>query len=326
MHVRKPVVALIAVAALALALAGCTAETPNTTRVDASSCGSAFETPTPLLDTLTVTGEAGAQPTVDLPNPLQIPRTERQLVVTGEGTPITDTTQLADITVWGGTSTSGGIIGPLGAPEGKTDRVDSWGQVLPGLPHELLCVPSGSRVIVSLPREDLAPDFASYYELAEGQGAIFVVDVGQVVPTAASGSDVFNADHGLPAVIRDTTGRPGLVIPSGNAPTEVRTQTLLKGDGVAVTADSPIFYQLLGVAWRGNKPFANTWAQSQPAAMPVSQAFPEVVAQALEGATVGSQVMVVVPAGAIPAEMLQGSTIPADDALVFVIDVLAVAE
>lgn len=326
MHVRKPVVALTAVSALALALAGCTAATPNTTRVAASSCGTAFDADTPLLDTLTVEGEAGEQPTVNLPNPLQIPRNERQIVTAGSGQLITDTTQVAQVTVWGGTSTSAGIIGPLGTAEGTMAPVDSWAQALPGLPEELLCVPGGSRVIVTLPIDDLAPDFASFYELTEGQGAVFVVDVGQVVPLAADGDDVFNADHGLPAVIRDTTGRPGLVIPSGDAPTEVRTQTLLKGDGVAIAADTPVYFQALAVAWRGDEPFINTWAQTQPAATAVSQAFPEAVAKALEGATVGSQVMVVIPAGSIPAEALQGTNVPADDALVFVVDVLAVAE
>lgn len=326
MHVRKPVVALTAVSALALALVGCTAETPNTTKVAASSCATAFDAETPLLDTLTVNSEGSESPSVALPNPLQVPRNERKIVVEGDGQRITDTTQLAHLTVWGGTSTSGDIIGPLGSPDGTMDAVDSWAQVLPGLPEELLCVPSGSRVIISVPFDDLTPTFAEYYELTPEQGAIFIVDVGQVVPLAANGSDVFNADHGLPAVIRDTTGRPGLIIPSGDAPTEVRTQTLLKGDGPAITADTPVYMQALAVAWRADEPFINTWAQTQPAAMPFSQAFPEVVATALEGATVGSQVMVVIPAGSIPAEALTGSNIPADEALVFVVDVLAVAE
>ncbi len=326
MRVRKPVVALTAVSALALALVGCTAVTPNTTRVDASSCGSAFDADTPTLDTVSVTGEAGESPALSMPNPLQIPRNERTIVTEGEGAPITDTSQLAHTTVWVAPSTSGKIAATMGSDEGQMGPVDQWAQYLPGLAEELLCVPGGSRVLITLPADDLLPQLATELQLGENQGVVLLVDVGQVVPLAADGADVFNADRGLPAVIRDTTGRPGLVIPSGDAPTEVRTQTLLKGDGEAITADSTVFFRTLGVAWRGHEPFVNTWAQGHMPATPVNQAFPEAVVKALEGATVGSQVMVVLPAGELPAEALQGTNIPADDALVFVIDVLAIAE
>lgn len=326
MHVRKPVVALTALSVLALALAGCTASTPNTTRVAESSCGSAFDAPTPLLDTLSVSGEAGELPAVTMPNPLQVPRNERKIVNAGDGALITSTSQLAHTTVWAAPSTSGEILGALGSTSGQMGQVDQWAQDLPGLAEELLCVPGGSRVLITLPTSDLAPAWSEIYKLEENQGVVLVVDVGQVVPQAAAGADVFNADRGLPAVICDTTGRPGLVIPSGDAPTEVRTQTLLKGDGEAITADVPVYVQVLAVAWRGHEPFINTWAQAQPGPVAVSQGFPADVAQALEGATVGSQVMVVLPAGSIPAEALQGSSIPADDALVYVVDILAIAQ
>lgn len=326
MHVRKPVVALTAVTALALALAGCTTATENTTRVEASSCESAFDADTPLLDTLSVTGEAGQAPTITMPNPLQIPRNERKLVSEGDGPLITNTSQLAHTTVWAAPSTSGEILGALGSVTGRMGPVDQWAQDLPGLAEELLCVPAGSRVLVTLPMSDLAPAWGEGYELSENQGVVLIVDVGQVVPQAADGADVFNAERGLPAVIRDTTGRPGLVVPSGDAPSEVRTQTLLKGDGPAVTADAPVYVQVLALAWRGQEPFINTWAQAQPGPVAVSEAFPTDVAKALEGATVGSQVMVVLPAGSIPAEALQGSNVPADDALVYVVDILAIAE
>jgi peptidylprolyl isomerase len=74
-----------------------------------------------------------------------------------------------------------------------------------------------------------------------------------------------------------------------------------------------------GVVWGEDEPFDSTW-DGEPASLTLDAVVPG-FAKALEGQTVGSQVLVVVP----PAEGYRDQAqagIPAGSTLVFVIDIL----
>ena len=75
-----------------------------------------------------------------------------------------------------------------------------------------------------------------------------------------------------------------------------------------------------GIAWGAETTFASTWKNGAPGQATVSQ-LPPALASALEGQTVGSQVLVVVPADQT-AQDQQILKAPANAALVYVIDVL----
>ena len=86
-----------------------------------------------------------------------------------------------------------------------------------------------------------------------------------------------------------------------------------------MTGDQPVRVHYTGVVWDEDEAFDTTW-DGEPASLTLDGVVPG-FAQALEGQTVGSQVMVVVPPDQGYGDQAQGA-IPADSTLVFVIDIL----
>ncbi len=120
-----------------------------------------------------------------------------------------------------------------------------------------------------------------------------MVDLHKVYLSRATGSLVYNAALGLPTVVRAPDGRPGVIIPDNDAPEELVVQTLIKGDGAEVTGDQAAFVAYTGVNWDDHTVIDTTW-DTTPAAISFGDDAPE-FADALKGATVGSQVLVVLP-------------------------------
>ena len=121
-------------------------------------------------------------------------------------------------------------------------------------------------------------------------------------------------------MVRAPDGRPGVIIPDGEPPADLTKQTLIKGDGPVVASDDTVRVNYTGVSWDDRSVFETTW-DSQPASVDLSGTdVPPGFAEALKGQTVGSQVMVVVPADKV-GDKAQGS-IPAKSTLVYVIDIL----
>lgn len=307
--------AVIAVISLAaVGLAGCALPgSSGCTRTDAASAE--------MLDLITVTGELGTEPEVDLYTPFQAEEMSFADAVTGDGTQIVSEAQLIDADVTLISGETGEILvstvdeeedSPLVLP------VSRWTQVFPSIYPSLECAAEGSRVVVALPPGGVEAQTAASSGLAEDETAIAVMDLHQVYLSKADGANVYNTGHGLPNVVRAPDGRPGIIVPDGAAPTEVTVQTIKKGDGPVVTADQPVRVHYTGVGWDDREVFDTTW-DGEPASMTLDDALPG-FAQALEGQTVGSQVMVVVPPDAVDGDAAQG--FPAGSALVFVIDVL----
>lgn len=319
--VRKTPVALIAIAALGLTLAGCsasgqTSESANTTRVTTGECESRSDASTPALDAVTVSDPTAQSLTVDAPAPLMIHSSQHKVLEAGDGPTILSTDQGIRLRIWQ-------------SPDGVSNTFTPWqfdeqlltasqlGQQIPALPAQLLCAREGDRLSVAIDAEGLGATTAS-----PGQGMLFFVDVLKVIPTAATGHDVFNADFGLPAVIRDTVGRPGVVVPTGHAPQTTKVQTLLQGDGAKIDASTTFYAHILSVGWDNRSEIDNTWNIGSPRAVTTAD-FPSAVAKALEGKQVGSQVMVVVPVSEITPDERSGTTLPSEGAVIYVIDILA---
>jgi peptidylprolyl isomerase len=165
----------------------------------------------------------------------------------------------------------------------------------------------------------MADGVAQGFGLAEDDTAVAVIDLRKVYLPAADGQNRFNSGFGLPTVVRAPDGRPGLIIPDGAPPTDVVVQTLKKGTGETVTGDQPVRVHYTGVVWGEDEAFDSTW-DGEPASLTLDGVVPG-FAEALEGQTVGSQVMVVVPPEQGYGDQAQGA-IPADSTLVFVIDIL----
>ncbi|WP_295822146.1 FKBP-type peptidyl-prolyl cis-trans isomerase [uncultured Microbacterium sp.] len=306
--------ALVAVTALAgFGLAGCSASA-------ASSC------PTPtdsaIAAVVDASGDFGTAPTVSVRSPFVPEAAGTQTLIEGDGQRITSDDQLSlvDVTVLDAATGSQLVATTYGSDVKSATPLPRLTQAIPAIAPLLHCVAEGSRVAVAIPGSDLGAQGATALGVSEGDGAVFVFDVRKVFLPAADGADQYNADSGMPSVVRAPDGTPGVVMPAGDAPTQQRTQTIKKGDGEVLTADSSVVIHVQGVAWGATTTFASTWKNGAPGQATVSQ-LPPALASALEGATVGSQLLIVVPADQT-AQDQQVLKAPANSALVYVIDVL----
>ncbi len=297
-----------------MGLVGCSASA-------ASSC------PTPtdssIASVVDATGDFGSAPTVSVRSPFVPQQAGTQTLIAGDGQRITSEKQLAlvDVTVLDAATGEQLVATPYG-DEATATPLPRLTQAIPSIAPLLNCVAEGSRVAVAIPGSDLGAQGAQALGVNEGDGAVFVFDVRKVFLPAADGADQYNADSGMPSVVRAPDGQPGIVIPAGDAPTEQRSQTIKKGDGDVVTADSSVVIHVQGVAWGAKTTFASTWKNGSPGQATVS-ALPPALASAIEGQTVGSQVLVVVPADQTQADQ-QALQAPADTALAYVVDILGV--
>jgi peptidylprolyl isomerase len=273
------------------------------------------------MDLIDVTGDSGDQPEVEMYTPLHASQLAYEDVVTGDGTAITAQNQLMviDVALFSG-ATGEPIVAT--AYDGDLSTVSSpsqWTTNFVGFEEALQCATEGSRVAVALSPDDMAEGVAQGFGLAEDDTAVAVIDVRKVYLAAADGQNQFNSGFGLPSVVRAPDGRLGLIIPDGTPPEDVVIQTLKKGTGETVTGDQPVRVHYTGVVWGEDEAFDSSW-DGEPASLTLDGVVPG-FAQALEGQTVGSQVMVVVPPDQGYGDQAQGA-IPADSTLVFVIDVL----
>lgn len=269
---RKSSAALSVLALSALALTGCSAA-PS---FDGASCDRVSSEN--LADAVSVTGDIGA-PRAELTTPVRTAELEYADVIVGDGPAVTSSKQsiIVGVAYYDGTSGQ-----ELNAGMTLWDSVTAAEQ-LPGIDAVLPCLTEGSRVVASVPADTLGG--------AAGDSIIAVIDVVYAALPKAEGHDVFNTANGLPNVVRAPDGRPGVIIPDGAAPSDVVTETLIEGEGEIVGDGQPMFH-LTAVGWDDRQVTNTTW--DGPASLDVSM-FPPAVDTAVRKATIGSQVLVVIP-------------------------------
>lgn len=309
---RTPVLvsSVVSVVMLSAVLTGCTAS-PD----DVTAC-------TPLIQPgdasalVTATGSGDALPTVDIPAPLTVTASERSVITEGEG---------------------------LVAAEGMTVDYDavlvdaSTGQLIQrtsydGTPHLLrtgdegavweamVCAQPGSRIAVTTTIGDSGLATGTTSEVDAKRTIVAVVDVHGVYLGKANGSNGWPSD-GMPVVVTAPDGTVGITIPSGiDIPAENRTATIKRGSGAVLAEGDEVVAHLASWSWSSDdaRPSAinSTW-NSNPQVVALERegdrALAPVIADALEGHKVGSQVLIVV-----------APTAENPDATIYVIDVLGI--
>lgn len=303
----RPLVLSAATALSLFALAGCASSGGDDARPTETGamdlCGAAAESG-PASEALDVSGEVGVAPTVSFDAPLEIDGLQRTVVVEGDG-PELAAGDFLNYAVSAYDVQTGQLIDAAGYEPGQLLPQ----QISPetGLGQILGCAPLGSRVVATFPASDA------------NAAAVYVIDTLTVTPTAAWGEEQEPAE-GAPTVVLDDDGAPTITIPDADAPTEVQIDTLKKGDGEEVLAGDSVLVQYTGAKWSDGSVFDSSWENGAPVSFVTSQVV-DGFRQALEGQTVGSQVLVVVPPefgyGASEGHELQNET------LVFVVDILA---
>lgn len=312
----RPLAALSAAAVSVLLLAGCAgggdaSPTASPTGTAAADLCSSAATSGAVSDGITVSGEVGAVPTVDFAKPVDTDglTIQRTVAVEGTGAPL----QAGDFVDYAATildGTTGSVLSQSGYEPGQIlpqqISADNGGAIFG-------CATAGSRLTVATATSD-----------QNTPSVVYVIDVLGVTPVAAWGAEQAPED-GMPTVALAENGAPTITLPGGDAPTETKVVDLKKGDGPVVQSGDQVLLQYTGVRWSNGETFDSSWDKG---GVPVPLTTTGVVdgfRKALEGQTVGSQVLVVMP----PADGYGEGEINATDlkgeSLVFVVDILATA-
>jgi peptidylprolyl isomerase len=327
--VRK-IATLVASAALLAAvvatLTGCTSSNGAVAGCATTASGS-------VSNGITVSSNFGKTPTVKLKSPIgTVKTTERTVVKAGTGAVASKNKNVtADFVIYNGSTgkelTSTGF-------DGKTVPFTmDTAKYLPGLVKTLECSRVGSRVVGVIPPADA---FKSTGSTDLGVGAkdeiVFVADVVSVkaaspAPLKTATGTVVAPKAGFPTVVFSSKGLPTVTVPATAQPSAFQEEVLIKGKGAKVGSDANVIVNYQLVLWRTGKVVSgnDTWAAGQTATFNTGQ----VVAgfkQALEGQTIGSRVVVVIPPalGYGTSGNSQAGILGTDD-LVFLVDILGIS-
>ena len=128
---------------------------------------------------------------------------------------------------------------------------------------------------------------------------------------------------GLPTVTLDSTGKPSVSMTGATKPTDLVAQDLITGSGKAIVEGQTVTVNYTGWLWDGTK-FDSSWDRGATATFTLATGkLIDGWVKGLVGKTVGSQVLLVVPPSLGYGAAGQGTTIPGDSTLVFVVDILA---
>jgi len=307
---------LIAVATLV----GCGSSSPS-----ATSGGNAN-------DAVKVTGAFDKSPTVTIPAVAPTAKLSYTTPIKGSGAKLApgDST-LANVAIYKWTGTKSKLLdstykmGPQLIPSGVG---------LPGLATALKGSTLGSRVVAVLPpKYGYGTQGNSNIGVTGKDTLVWVLDLLQQFPATASASGSAQSHGGgtLPTVSNKTGQAPAVSVPKNTPPSKLSVTTLIKGSGPKLVAGDTVVAQYVGVNWRTNKVFSESWPSSaQPTGAPFSfQLGGQVITgwnDGLPGVTVGSRVMLVIPPNLAygPTGGQASAGIKKNDTLVFVIDVVGV--
>jgi len=118
--------------------------------------------------------------------------------------------------------------------------------------------------------------------------------------------------------------KPVVTIPPGATPTVLIKKDLIVGTGPEAKAGQPVTVNYVGVLYKGGTEFDSSWKRSEP--FPFTLGKGQVIAgwdQGVAGMKVGGRRELIIPA-ALAYKSVSRPGIPANSALVFVVDLLAV--
>lgn len=310
----RPIATLSVVAAAVLLLSGC-AGSPDaaptsspTGTADAGQCQSQLPEGD-AAKSVQAAGDFGAAITVTLPSGFAADKLQRAVLTEGTGAEVREGDVIkTNFALYNVSTGKVELDSKTSDPAGMDTLVQS-NQIFGAA---VACVPLGSRTASIFPAGSLGQGSPAY---------VLVADAVKELPTRAEGAEVAPVD-GMPTVTFDDKGAPTITMPSTPAPSQVRIENLRQGDGDVVKSGDQVIVQYTGALYDGGTVFDSSWQRGTPAQFATTG----VVAgfrQALEGQTVGSQVVVVIPPDKGYGDKEQNG-IPANSTLVFVIDILGV--
>lgn len=305
-----PVVLAVTVALAACAGGGTTGSTPDPDAVDPAP--PICETPSgPAAESVTVTGEFGAEPTVEFASPLEVTTTERAVVI--EGDPATPGAQVtAAYSLYDGTT--GEKIEAFGWAEGEAPaafRADT-AVLLEGFARTLACLGTGTRVVGVIPGAEGFGDAGADYGVDPDSTLVFVADVIADLSPAEWTTDV--------PEVGGTDEAPTVTLPATAPKSDLELVVLKEGTGAVVGAGDSVTVHYLGTAWETGEVFDQSYG-GDPATFAVTGVV-DGFAAALIGQKVGSRVLVTMPPSLGYGEAGTSDHALAGKTLVFLIDII----
>lgn len=270
--------------------------------------------------------DAGSLENVSVTAPVYTDEVSYHDVVRGDGEPLVSATQgiSFDTAVYNGETGEETANTGYNQEAAPLVTLSTFSGLPPAIFDALECATAGSRVVVVLPADEVPADLQPGLGLTETSSAIFVFDIYDVYPARATGADQFNDRQGMPSVVLAPDGRPGVIVPDVDPPTELVTEVLKKGDGETVAAEDTVVVQYTGLSWSDKTVFDSSWESGAPIALSLTQIIPGFV-EGLEGQTVGSQVLLVIPPDLGYGASGSGAIGP-NETLVFVVDILGIRD
>ncbi len=141
--------------------------------------------------------------------------------------------------------------------------------------------------------------------------------------TTTSATSTATSTVPLPAALKT---KPKVVVPTGPPPKQLVVKDLIKGTGPVAKTGSTVTVQYVGVLYKGGKQFDASWndGSGQPVALPLTGVI-KGWQQGIPGMRVGGRRLLIIPASLGYGAAGSPPTIPANAALVFVIDLHAVS-
>lgn len=324
----RTAVSVLVVAVLGVTLSACTAGGGTDPNADGSSDGCKAVATGPLAASVTVGGEFGATPEVAIDSPLAVETTERAVLIQGDGELVTVGANVkVDYQLFN--ASTGDLIGgtEFSGDSAQSLPMDAT-QLIPGIVDVLNCTPVGSRVLGVLESADAwGPQGQPQLGVEADTDIVFVADVIEISPPPLERADGEDQPpvEGMPTVVLDESGAPTITVPATDPPVETEVAVLKKGDGEVVQQGADVVVHYTGMIWASGVVFDSSWEKGSPATFNTRGVIGGFTA-ALEGQTVGSQVLVVIPpdqgygAAGNPDAGISGT-----DTLVFVVDILGIA-
>lgn len=302
-----------------LTTAACSSGSTTPTAASSSSSG------TGDLSTVSVTGAAGAKPTVKMPTPFSVTETRKVVLTKGTGPAVGMGQKVTvDYTGFNGADGKEFVSSQGQGNQPASFLLDPKEMVLPGLIKGLVGQTVGSRVLVAIPPVDgYGTKGAPQAKIGPTDTILVVVDIKSAknVLKRAAGTPVAPRP-GLPTVKLGAGGKPSITLPAGNPPGQLVIQPLITGKGTKVAKGQQITVQYTGIIWPGGKQFDSSWDKGAPATFGIGVG--QVIAgwdEGLVGRPVGSQMLLVIPPDKGYGAQGQGQ-IKGTDTLVFVVDIL----
>lgn len=151
------------------------------------------------------------------------------------------------------------------------------------------------------------------------------IDATDATTTTSDGGGSNPADESTTTAAPDAPGKPTVVVPDGPAPTELEIDDIIVGDGKVAAAGDLLIMHYVGVRHSDGGEFDASW--NREGTFSFTLGIGQVIQgwdQGIEGMQEGGRRLLSIPSELAYGSTARGEDIPADSALVFVVDLVQV--